>query len=144
MDRPDFEAAVAKICAAYAFEAPNVDTINAWYELAGTIPAGRAAVWVVREFMERTPRITRGMNVGKMLKDLYAEWRNKQDGQRFAAQSIGRAQGCPHCTPGFPGFVRVRQVEGGLTYERLYRCVCNHDPRFAHVPAYQSLDQGAA
>lgn len=136
MTMPDFNAAIGRIFAAFNVEPPAEETVLAWYDVAGNIPGGEAASWCVRQFIAGKSRLFRGDNVSRELVALYEEFKRLRQVERFHAQAAAPRQECPECTPGFPGFVRVRCIIGKLEYQQLYRCRCNHDPRFSRIPRY--------
>ena len=140
----EFEAAVNKICAAFVFPKPENATVEAWFECAGNMTL-RESAWVVDEFIRRTARITRGVNIGHELAKLRDEFKNNAQAEKFRNQAAAAKgnTGCPHCTRGMPGFVQCEVREGNLTYLQTYRCTCNHDARFAHVPFYTTNQQEA-
>lgn len=144
MNIMEFEAAVHKICAAFVFPKPEKDTVEAWFECAGNMTL-RESAWVVDEFIRRTARITRGVNIGHELATLRDEFKNNAQAEKFRNQAnTARANtGCPHCTRGMPGFVQREVREGNNIYMRTYRCTCNHDVRFANVPFYTQQQEAS-
>lgn len=134
MNRSDFDEAVTQICAAFVFEVPGETTLAQWFSVAGHIPAGGAAAWVVREFMCRKSRIYRGDNISKELLDLYEEYKKEKQVNSFRVQAAKQQAGCPDCSTCFPGWIRVHVRAHGDEPEAwpLFKCACNSDPRFLH------------
>ena len=141
MDRADFNAAISQIYAAFNLDAPAAQTVNAWYDVAGHIPSGEAASWCVRKFIAEKSRLYRGDNVSRDLAELYEEYKRQREAERYRQQAVHAA--CPECDPRIPGFVLVETRVENLSYRWLYRCRCNHDPRFARVPLYPSSAEDA-
>lgn len=134
MTRSDFDDAIGKICAAFVFDTPSTTTLDQWYSVAGHIPEGGAAAWVVREFMRRKSRIYRGDNISKELVDLYEEYRKERQINKFRAEAAKQKSGCPDCSAVFPGWIHVHVRAHGDEPESwpLLKCACNSDPRFMH------------
>ena len=137
MTRPEFDAAVRKVCAAFVFPEPEDATLHVWHQVAGHMPLP-ASAWVVNEFIRRTARMTRGTNLGYELSALYEEYKKAQQAERFRATSGKPQEGCQDCTPGFPGWIRVHVHAHGNEGEcvQLFRCACNTDPRFQRFQAW--------
>lgn len=133
MTRQDFDLAVQKICAAFVFPEPSEAALAAWYQLAGQMSLQDAA-WVVNEFISRNSRLTRGVNIGRELKLLHDEYERSRQGKAAVGVTA-----CPDCSAGVPGWIRVlSHPHGDVTWSEtcLYRCACNHDPRFAKYQAW--------
>ena len=143
MDRADFNAAIAQIYAAFNLDAPPAQTVNAWYDVAGHFPSGEAAAWCVRQFIAGKSRLYRGDNVSRDLAELYEDYKRQREVEHYRQQAAHGMTCCPECDPRIPGFVLVQTRMGKISYRWLYRCRCNHDPRFARVPLYPSSAEDA-
>ncbi|WP_300907456.1 hypothetical protein [uncultured Desulfovibrio sp.] len=137
MTRLEFDAAVQKICAAFVFPEPEDATLHAWHQVAGHMPL-MASAWVVNEFIRRTARMTRGTNLGYELNALYEEYKKNRQVESFREACSRPREGCPDCSHGFPGWIRVHvhAHAGEGDYIQLFRCACNTDPRFQRFAAW--------
>lgn len=135
MKRPQFDAMIAKICAAFVFPFPAEDTLDAWYQLAGErMEFGAPSMWVCNEFCTRNKRITRGTNVGAELADIWKEYRK----DKFLSASLAASEqnGCKECSKAMAGYIFAMQYNGSFKYRCMLLCTCNTDPRMAKFPHF--------
>lgn len=133
MKRPQFDAMIAKICAAFVFPYPLEETLDVWFQLAGEkIEFGAPSIWVCNEFCTRNKRITRGTNIGAELAEIWKEYRK----DKYLAASCGEQKGCKDCSSDMAGYIFAQQYNGNQQYRCTLVCACNTDPRMSKYPHY--------
>lgn len=140
----EFESGILKVTEAFSQEFPSDNAISSWFKILGNISVTSFDV-VVNAYIRNTKRLIRGTNLGFELAETYETLKRERQAEKFRTQAAAAKgnTGCPHCTRGMPGFVQCEVREGNLTYLQTYRCTCNHDARFAHVPFYTTQQQEA-
>lgn len=144
MTREEFDSGILKVTESFSHDFPSETAIAAWYQILKHI-SDVSFLIVVNTYIRNTKRLMRGTNLGFELSETYEALKKEKQAEKFRNQAnTARANtGCHHCTRGMPGFVQCEMREGNLTYLQTYRCTCNHDARFAHVPFYTTNQQEA-